>query len=102
MTKNTCSAVFALLVCLLPAMSARAAGTVVDSMGFYCTNDPQPGRAWFQSFKNEPYAPTPADAAAVAERACEGLNMGHPVNAVANYRDGTHIAISATNPNLPI
>jgi hypothetical protein len=44
MTKNTCSAVFALLVSLSLATPAGAAGTVA-SVGFQCTNDPQ-YRVW--------------------------------------------------------
>jgi hypothetical protein len=47
MTKNTCSAVFALLVSLSLTSPAGAAGRI-ESIGFYCTNSPLTG-AWFHS-----------------------------------------------------
>jgi hypothetical protein len=99
MKKNICSAIFALFVSLLLTATADAAGTVAG-VGFQCTNDPQ-YRAWFHSYAHEPRPVAEADAAALAQRICTFRFNGQPVNAKVNYSDGSHVAVSAADPNLP-
>jgi hypothetical protein len=87
---RTC-AVFALLVALISAASAGAAGTI-NSVGFQCTNDPQ-YHVFFHSFAHAPSAVAQADATAVAQNVCAQYN-GAPVNAKVSFFDGSSVAVS--------
>jgi hypothetical protein len=102
MTRNNSCAVFALLVSLLLASPAGAAGTI-SGVGFQCTNDPQ-YRVWFHSYAHAPVAVAQADATALAQRICAQQFNGSPVNAKVNFSDGTNVPVSATAElptNLP-
>ena len=93
-TKNICSAIFALIVCLTLGTPAGAAGTV-QSVRFQCTDDPE-DRVWFRSYAHELYPATQADATADAENICAARFDGEPRNAKVTFSDGSTVSLSAT------